>query len=87
MTRWLYDMHEEIYELMKEFDTKGWEQYTPENWAPHCTVALTAEDGEEAIYQANDLILREFTKIDGLYTSVGLVRITFPVEELATFDF
>ena len=59
----------------------------PENWAAHCTVALTAEDGEEAFYQANDLILREFTKTDGMYTSVGLVRITFPVEELAAFDF
>ena len=87
MTRWLYDLHDEIYELMKEFDTQSWEQYMPESWVAHCTVALTAGDGEKAIYQANDLILREFTKIDGLYTSVGLVRITFPVEELATFDF
>ena len=87
MTRWLYDLHDEIYELMKESDTIGLEQYMPENWAAHCTVALTSEDGEEAFYKANDLILREFAKTDGMYTSVGLVRITFPVEELATFDF
>lgn len=59
----------------------------PENWVAHCTVALTSEDGEEAFYKANDLILREFTKTDGMYSSVGLVRITFPVEEFAEFDF
>ena len=87
MTRWLYELHDEVYELMKEFDTRGWEQYMPENWDAHCTVALTSEDGEEAFYKANDLILREFTKIDGMYTSVGLVRITFPVDKLTTFDF
>ena len=87
MTRWLYDLHDEVYELMQEFDTRGWEQYMPKNWVAHCTVALTSEDGEEAFYKANDLILREFTKTDGMYSSVGLVRITFPVEEFAEFDF
>lgn len=23
MTRWLYDLHDEVYELMQEFDTRG----------------------------------------------------------------
>lgn len=87
MTKRLYDINHEIYELMDGSDTKGWEQYLPENWAAHCTVALTGQDGDEALYKANELILREFKKIYGTYDSVGLVKITFPVEELETFDF
>ena len=87
MTRRMYDLHSELYALLKEFDSTGWEWYQPDVWVPHCTVALTSEDEEEVFYQASNLILREFRKIEGLFTSVGLVKITFPVEELATFDF
>lgn len=72
---------------MNEFDSKGWEWYQPDGWVPHCTIALTSEDEENVFYQASDLILREFEKIEGFYTSVGLVKITFPVEDLVTFDF
>lgn len=53
---------------------------------PHCTVALTSEDGESAFYQASDLLLHEFTKMGGNYVSVGLVKISFPVEELVRFE-
>lgn len=87
MMRSMYDLHSELYVLMKEFDSTGWEWYQPDGWVPHCTIALTSEDEENAFYRASDLILREFEKMEGLYTSVGLVKITFPVEELITFDF
>jgi hypothetical protein len=40
------------------------------------------EDADEVFYKASDLILREFRKIFGQFTRVGLVRITFPVEEI-----
>ena len=52
-----------------------------------CTVALTSEDEDSVFYKASDLILHEFEKLEGLCSSVGLVKITFPVEELVTFDF
>ena len=70
-----------------KFDSTGWEWYQPDVWVPHCTVALTSEDEEKIFYQASNLILREFEKTEGSYTSFGLVKITFPVEELVTFDF
>lgn len=32
------------------------------------------------------LVLREFRKAAGLFTAVGLVKVSFPVQELATFE-
>ncbi len=87
MTRSMYDLHSELYDLMEEFDKSGWEWYQPDGWVPHCTVALTSEDEEDVFFKASDLILHEFTKIEGTYSSVGLVKITFPVEELTAFEF
>ena len=87
MTRSMYDLHSELYALMNEFNSQGWEWYQPDGWVPHCTIALTSEDEENVFYLASDLILREFEKLEGLYNSVGLVKITFPVEEWVAFDF
>ena len=71
---------------MNEFDTTGWEWYCPNSWMPHCTVALTKDDEEEVFYKASDLILREFKKLVGEFVSIGLVKISFPVEEIHTVD-
>lgn len=49
---------------------------------PHCAIVLAREDEEEVFYKASDLILHEFQKIFGQFTRVGLVKITFPVEEI-----
>ena len=88
MTKSLYELHSELYALMQEFEASAWEWYKqPDCWVPHCTVALTSEDEENVFYEASDLVLHEFKKLEGVYTSVGLVKITFPVEELKTFDF
>ena len=74
--------------LMQEFEASAWAWYKqPDCWVPHCTVALTSEDEENVFYKASDLVLHAFKKLEGVYTSVGLVKITFPVEELATFKF
>lgn len=37
-------------------------------------------------YHASDLILHEFEKINGEFVSIGLVKITFPVEEIYTIQ-
>ena len=88
MTRSIYELHSELYVLMQEFEASAWAWYKqPDCWVPHCTVALTSEDEENVFYEASNLVLHEFKKLEGVYTSVGLVKITFPVEELKTFDF
>lgn len=51
---------------------------------PHCTLALTGEDEDSIFYKAGDLILHEFKKMSGEFVEVGLVKITFPVNEIYT---
>ncbi|MBQ7490981.1 MAG: 2'-5' RNA ligase family protein [Clostridia bacterium] len=78
----LYRFQKELHVCLSGFDTTGWEWYCPDRWVPHCTLALTKEDGDDAFYRASELILREFRKISGTLVSVGLVKITFPVREI-----
>lgn len=59
---------------------------TPNRWVPHCTIALTGDDESEAFFRASDVLLREFKKISGEFVSIGLVKITFPVEEIFTVN-
>ena len=87
MTKNMYQLHASLHEKLKEFDTQGWEWYLPDGWVPHCAVALNGEDEEDAFYKTSELILREFKKTEGKYVSLGLVKITFPVEEIATIPF
>lgn len=84
MNSGMYQFQRELHEQLKDFDTNGWEWYCPDRWVPHCTVALTREDGDEAFLKASDLLLREFQKMSGEFIAVGLVKITFPVEEILT---
>jgi hypothetical protein len=49
---------------------------------PHYALALMVEDETEAFFKASDPILRRFEKLSGKFTSIGLVKITFPVEEI-----
>lgn len=71
MTREMYDLQRDLHECMNLFDaTTGWEWYYPDRWVPHCTVALTKEDSEEAFFDAADFILHEFKKDTG-YISIG----------------
>jgi len=83
MSRSLYEFHSELHDQMKEFDTKGWEWYLPNIWVPHCAIALTREDAEDSFYKASNLLLHEFQKMSGSFVEIGLVKITFPVEEIA----
>lgn len=82
----MYQFQRELHEELKEFDTTGWEWYCPDHWVPHCTIALTRDDESAAFYRASDLLLREFRKMSGEFVSIGLVKITFPVEEIFTVD-
>ena len=86
MNECMYDFHRELHECLKDFDTTGWEWYCPNRWVPHCTLALTKEDEEEVFYKASDLILREFKKLAGTFASIGLVKISFPVDEIFTVE-
>lgn len=80
----MYQFQRELHEHLKDFDANGWEWYCPNRWVPHCTIALTREDDSEAFFKASDLLLRNFEKMSGEFVAIGLVKITFPVEEIFT---
>lgn len=84
MTKNMYQLQSNLHETLIEFDTQGWEWYLPDGWVPHCTVVMNSEDDEDIFYKSSELILREFRKMEGKYTAFGLVKVTFPVEEIAT---
>lgn len=86
MNSGMYQFQRELHGNLKEFDTNGWEWYCPDRWVPHCTIALTGDDENEAFFRASDLVLREFKKISGEFVEIGLVKITFPVEEIFTAE-
>lgn len=86
MTSSMYQFQRELHTALKGFDTKGLEWYCPDRWVPHCTIALTKDDDDEAFFKASNYILHEFKKISGKFESVGLVKITFPVEEIFTAE-
>ena len=86
MNRSMYQLQAELHECLKECDTTGWEWYCPDNWVPHCTLALTREDEDDVFYRASELILREFKKMSGEFVSIGLGKITSPVNELCTIE-
>ncbi len=86
MNAGMYQFQRELHESLKDFDTNGWEWYCPDRWVPHCTIALTGDDESDAFYQASDLLLHEFEKISGKFVEIGLVKITFPVEEIFTIE-
>lgn len=83
----LFALQRELHAALCGYDATGWDWYLPDRWTPHCTLALTGEDGKDAFYRASGLILREFRKMQGAIVSAGLVRISFPVEEIYTADF
>ncbi len=82
----MYAMQKGLHNAMEGFDTKGWEWYLPGRWVPHCALALMSEDAEENYFKACNLALRRFRKLAGKFTSIGLVKISFPVQELCTFE-
>ena len=86
MNESMYQFQKELCEHLSGYNTTGYEWYLPNRWVPHCTLALTKEDDDEVFYKASDLILHEFTKLSGRFVSVGLVKISFPVEEISTVD-
>ncbi len=86
MNSGMYQFQRELHACLSGFDVKGWEWYCPDEWVPHCTIALTRGDNNDAFFKASELLLREFRKMSGKFVSIGLVKITFPVEEIFTTD-
>ena len=87
MTRNMYQLQSDLHEVLKEFDTRGFEWYLPDGWVPHCSVVMSGEDEDEVFYKSSELILREFRKMEGTYAEIGLIKVTMPVEEIATIPF
>lgn len=64
MNQRMYRLHSELHEQLKEFDATGQNWYRPENWAPHCTLALTKDGDDSAFYKASDWVLHECQKLN-----------------------
>ena len=45
MNNSMFNFQRELFDNLKDFDAKGHEWYYPDRWVPHCTLALTADDG------------------------------------------
>lgn len=86
MNRDMYLFQRELHAGLQGFDVSGWEWYCPDCWVPHCTIALTGDDKEDAFFRASALLLHNFKKLSGEFTSIGLVKITLPVEEIFMVD-
>lgn len=44
----LFALQRELHAVLCGYDATGWDWYLPDRWTPHCTLALTGEDGERA---------------------------------------
>lgn len=86
MNKKMFQFQAELHKCLSEYDTNGWEWYCPDNWMPHCTLALTREDEDSIFYKASNLILHEFKKTSGEFVEIGLVKITSPVNEIYTIE-
>ena len=84
MTSGMYALQQKLHDCMSGFNTTGWEWYLPNRWVPHCGLVMTEGEPRENFFKAADLILHEFEKTAGEYVSVGLVKVTCPVQELFT---
>ena len=82
----MYQFQRELHEELNDFDSNGWGWYLPDRWVPHCTIALTGDDESEAFFLASDILLHEFRKISGEFVAIGLVKISFPVEEIFSIN-
>lgn len=87
MTEDLYRIQRELHDYLNAFDTKGYEWYLPSRWVPHCTLAMMRSESDDAFYRACELVLREFEKVNGVFTSIGLVKITPYAEEVFVTEF
>ena len=86
MTDSIYQMHRELHESFCGFDSKGYEWYYPGRWVPHSTLAMMGGESDDAFYKACDLMIREFEKVNGVFESIGLVKITPYAEEIFVID-
>lgn len=87
MTESMYQIHRELHESLCVFDTHGYEWYLPGRWVPHSTLAMMRGEDDEAFYKACELVLREFEKVNGVFASIGLVKITPYAEEVFVTEF
>lgn len=84
MTQAMYAFHARLHACLQGFDTAAYAWYTPDRWVPHCTLALTRDDPDAAFDRASYTLLHAFEKLSGQFTAIGLVRVTRPVQEVAT---
>lgn len=73
ITRKLIDFHEKYHSEFSKYSKHSNEYYLPNNWNPHCTLAINLN--QEEVIKTIMCILEDFKPINGMVTEIGLVHI------------
>ncbi len=88
MTSQLDNLHKTIHNDFSFCDKKGWEYYLPNNWVPHCSVALNGQDNTENLVKATEYAIKNFYPIyNSTFVEMGIVEIIKPVNVIQLYKF
>ncbi len=79
----LLDIHYKLYEGLKQYAEFAWNYYIPDNWIPHCTIAI--ELSKEKLLQSIEVLSDIFSPFDITIEKLGIVKFS-PVEYVSIFD-
>jgi len=82
VTRPLVDLHEGIYEVMKEYTEGPFDYYHPDRWVPHTTIGIELNKSDLQKLITNDLHIA--LPLDGYITEIGLLEY-LPITQLLSY--
>ncbi len=80
----LLDRHQQFHEYFSDYDGELWEYYHPEEWVPHCTLALGLEYDE--LNEACRLLSGVDFPFSGYLNSIGILEFS-PNQQLVEYEF
>ncbi len=80
----LLDRHQQFHEHFSDYDGELWEYYHPEEWVPHCTLALGLEYDE--LNEACRLLSGVDFPFSGRLESIGVLEFS-PNRQLVEYGF
>lgn len=83
VTRELLELHQKFHNYFADVKEKQVEYYLPDNWVPHCTVAINVSDCKVA--QAIEEIVSNYQPLNATIESISFVKYQ-PPEMLSKFS-
>lgn len=81
MTKELLNVHSRFSEIFCDVKPSMNEHYFPDNWVPHCTLALNVKDLSKAV----EIVKNNFTSFEVNLEKLSLIEY-FPIKEINSFD-